>query len=97
MTLAEWIPAKTTASNLRLQELLGKLTVRYTKARVFTDFEGDKTVCPYSVVVVEPDAVVIRCRTGGRDEIRRINFAQPDVYWVDMGSNREYFRRLLAC
>jgi hypothetical protein len=73
----------------------GKLTVRYTPARVFTEHEGNRTVCPYRVAAQDADSVAIVCRTMGHDEIRHIRFVEPNVYAVPGGrGGLEYFSRV---
>jgi len=95
-TLEEWAcnPASTPEQQTRIAEWFGKLTVRYTEARVFTEFEGERTKCSYRVAAIDSDSVAIVCRTDGRDEIRHIHFVDENAYWVFVGRNREFFARV---
>lgn len=94
-TLEEWVHSSASPpdAQVRIANLLGKLVVRYTPARVFTEFEGNTTQCPYRVVATDSDSVAIVCRTESRDEIRHIHFVGEDLYWVHAGRNREFFAR----
>lgn len=98
LTLAEWgFAAGTSAAQQeRIRSLFGKLTMRYTPARVFTEFEGDRTVCPYRVVAMDSESVAILRRTEGRNEIQHIHFQERGVHWVTVGRNREFFCRVEA-
>lgn len=84
----------TAEERTRVASWFGKLSVRYTAARVFTVFEGDATQCPYRVVASDADSIAIVCRTEGRNEIRHIRFISEDLYWVSVGRNREFFARV---
>lgn len=97
-TLAEWVYTSTTTieERDRVASWFGRLVVRYTPARMFTDLEGDTTQCSYRVVAKDPDSVAIVCRTQDRDEIRHIHFVGDKIYWVTVGRNREFFARELA-
>ena len=94
-TLSEWVFASGTSpeASTKVQALFGKLVLRYTPARVFTEFEGDKTVCPYRVVAVDEQSVAIVRRSEGKDEIQHIHFSGENSYWVSCGRNREFFTR----
>ena len=95
-TLEEWVyaSASTTDEQARVANWFGKLLIRYTAARVFTEFEGSRTQCPYRIAATDLDSVAIVCRTEGRDEIRHIHFVGKDLYWVPVGRNREFFSRV---
>ena len=96
-TLEEWAYAAATTSDEqdRIANWFGKLAMRYTAARVFTNLEGEATQCPYRVVAKDPESVAIVCRTEGRDEIRHIHFIGDNLYWVSVGRNREFFARVV--
>lgn len=97
-TLSEWFfsPEATDQAREKVASMFGKLKIRYTLARVFTEFENDKTVCPYRVLATDDSSVAILRRTDGRDEIQHIHFAGENVYWVTCGRNREFFYRVQA-
>jgi hypothetical protein len=96
--LAEWAfsAGASPAQQETIRSWFGKLSMRYTPARVFTEFEGDRTVCSYQVVGTDDSSVAIVRRTEGRSEIQHIHFHEPDVYWISVGRNREFFRRVAA-
>lgn len=98
LTLAEWVFAEgtTVAQQSRIRSWFGKFRMRYTPARVFTEFESDRTVCPYRVVATDASSVAILRRSEGKNEIQHIHFIEPSVYWVSVGRNREFFRRVEA-
>lgn len=95
-TLSEWVfsPGASPEDKARVEAWFGKLVLRYTPARVFTEFEGDKTVCPYRVAAADEQSVAIVRRTEGRDEIQHIHFSAENSYWVSCGRNREFFHRV---
>lgn len=66
-TLSEWrfAPGTSPEASAKVEALFGKLVLRYTRARVFTEFEGDKTVCPYRVVAADEQSVAME--TSGTD------------------------------
>jgi len=92
-TLAEWSFPDDAAGHW-LERSLGKLVIHYTQSHVRTEFEGDLTDCRYRVTAVGLDSVSIVCETEPVDEIRDLHFVSPDMYWVSIGSNREYFSRI---
>lgn len=95
-TLSEWrfAPGTSPEAGAKVEALFGKLVIRYTPARVFMEFEGDKTVCPYRVVATDEQSVAIVRRTEGKDEIQHIHFSDENSYWVSCGRYREFFNRL---
>ena len=75
-TLSEWVVFASGTSpeaSAKVQALFGKLVLRYTPARVFTEFEGDKTVCPYRVVAVDEQSVAIDRKS------TRLNSSHTDI------------------
>ena len=96
-TLDEWVfsPEASQEDRAKVSTWFGRLTIRYTPARVFTEFESDHTVCAYRVAANDSSSVAIVRRTEGKDEIQHIHFVEPDLYVVPIGRNREYFRRVL--
>ena len=91
-TLAEW-SFKNEAARALFERDFGRLLVRYTESLVHTEFEGDTTVCRYRIAKIKAKSVEIICETEPDDEVRTLNFESADVYWVSVGSNREFFRR----
>jgi len=96
LTLSEWVFAEGTSDRAKasLTSRFDKLIVRYTAEQVFTEFEGDQTVCSYRVIAIDPSSVAIVRRTDDGNEIQHIHFTEPSVLWVSAGRNREFFRRV---
>ncbi len=96
LTLANWTFASDTSDSdrARIEEYFGKTTLRYTAAKITSEFDGARTVCPYRVATIDKDWVAIIRREAGRDEIQHLRFVEPDVYCVSVGRNKEYFRRV---
>ena len=95
LTLSHWVFSgeSTGADHVAKANWFGRLVVRYTAEAVHTEFDGDQTACFYRVMTSNPDSIVIVCRTNDRDEERHLHFLNSETYWVQCGSNREYFRR----
>ncbi|MEO8344643.1 MAG: hypothetical protein ABI607_03010 [Betaproteobacteria bacterium] len=98
LTLAEWTfsPDTSESDRARIEEYFGKVTLKYTAAKIQSEFEGKLTSCPYRIAKEDEDWIVIVRRTGGRDEIQHLRVIEPDVYCVSVGRNREFFRRVGA-
>jgi hypothetical protein len=70
--------------------LLGKMTVRYTRTKIYVDSEGDKSVVPYQVVAKDATSVAILI---DGYEIYHINF-EGKYYWICLGKFRDYYRKI---
>jgi hypothetical protein len=80
-----------------VRQLLGNVKVTYTPTSCSTHRDGTVTTEPYTVVAVDDESVVIRCRDSGREVFRHLHFADADTYWVYLDAPagmREYFRRV---
>jgi hypothetical protein len=76
----------------KFRSIFGKLTVRWTARRWYSDFEGSRTSAPYEVVASDETSVVVR----GVDskELVHIHF-EGDYYWMAKhGTHCEYFKRV---
>ena len=75
LALAEWSFSEgaTQHERLRIQSWFGKLTLRYTADRVYSDYDGDRTVCPYRIIGADSGSVAILRRTDGENEISHIH------------------------
>jgi hypothetical protein len=96
LTLAEWSFSKKTRAKGRriISGLFGKFRMRYTPSRIYAELGGHRTVTPYKVVSADPHAVVIlRFIEDGATEFQRVHFMGPNLHWVSVGRNREFFRR----
>ena len=78
----------------KLKTMFGKLTVRYTRSRVHTDFKGSRDCKPYRVVAKDSHSVAVVTNNGfDEDEIYHIHF-EGKYYWVSIGRIREYFKKV---
>jgi hypothetical protein len=76
------------------RKVFGKLRIRYTPTRGFTDFEGFLTKMRYRVVAKDANSVAIVATDDiGMDYIYHIHF-ERDHFWFSLGNIREYFRRV---
>jgi hypothetical protein len=77
-----------------LQESLGKLKIRYSRGRCYTEFEGQKTAGPYRVAWENEDSILlVFLEENGGESGHLIHFLSENEYWVHAGRNIEYFRR----
>jgi hypothetical protein len=87
-----------------LLNVFGKLTLRYTRTRCYSTFDGSTDVRPLKVVAKDASSVVVigSGPLGDQDVIYHIHFEGPErsptppYYWVSLGGFREYFRRVRA-
>jgi uncharacterized protein YecT (DUF1311 family) len=86
----------------KLLSLFGKLTIRYTRSKVYTTLRGVTEPEPLRIVAKDAGGVVALSRsplTGG-DVIVHTRFEDrptggaPRYYWISLGRFREYFRRV---
>lgn len=82
----------------KLKLLFGKLRVRFTRTRIYRDFEGEKSVWPYQVVAKDAHSVAILgpgIMDEDEQEIYHIHF-EGKYHWVwpDLASFPEYFKRI---
>jgi len=66
------------------------LVVRWTRKRIYTDYDGYRTCQPYEVVARDYRSVVVRLADG---ELTHIRF-EDDFYWLAIGPVCEYFKRV---
>ena len=74
--------------------MFGKLRIRFTKERVYSEFKGSREVTNYRVLASDADSVAVLYRNGflGKPGIQHIHF-EGRRYWVSIGPHREFFRR----
>jgi hypothetical protein len=79
----------------KLRAIFGKLVVRWTRSRCYSEFEGQLESRPYEVVASDSESVVVRCFVSWlkEDRLRQIHF-EGDYYWLWAWGIREYFRRI---
>lgn len=102
------IVARNDVSDARTQGLLrmfGKLELRYTRWRCYSEFEGRTQVGWYRVVARDKESVVVVSRSKSWEAwgvrvpamrtIQHIHF-DADAYWITLGNSniREFFRRV---
>ncbi len=75
--------------------MFGKLRIRFTKERVYSEFKGTRDVTSYRVLASDGDSVAVLYRNGplGKPAIQHIHF-QGRRYWVSIGPHREFFKRV---
>jgi len=90
-------------SRAKLIEIFGKLTLRYTRTRCHSTFDGSTEARPLRIVAKDADSVVVigTAPLSDDDLIYHVHFegpftrsGQPRYYWVSVGGFREYFRRV---
>ena len=96
-TLKDWIwrrgwPAR---KRKKLASIFGHLTLRYTRARLYSDYRGHKEIEKYEILAADSDSVAIRRWDSLLEEwrIRHIHF-EGDRYWISIGRQREWFKRV---
>ncbi len=79
----------------RFKRLFGKLRLRYTRKRLYTEFHGDKSFQPYRVVAKNHYSVAIvtpgSCESD--DQIYHIHF-EGKYYSIWLGKYREFFKKI---
>lgn len=98
-TLERWVfpSGLSAAKRQRFARLFGKLTVRYTPSRIFSNFKGHRTVDHYRVLGRDRGSVAILSWEDdpSHGEISHIHFDRHH-YWVLTAAepNVEFFRRV---
>jgi hypothetical protein len=84
------------ARRKRFADLFGHLTIRYTRQRAYTDFKGSKQTKEYELIGVDADSVAImsECGWSKQRSIYHIHFDGDRHYWISLGDQREWFRRI---
>ena len=77
-----------------LRRDLGKLSLRYTKSRCFSDFEGMRSSERYRVVWTGKDSLFVVSCSGPQEAGQHIHFSSPTQYWVHVGKYWEYFTKV---
>lgn len=98
-TMAEYKFAKRrTAKRQRIvRQIFGHLRLTYTASRVRAVFHEHRWSHKYEVLGADANSVAIHIfdteRPGG-PYIRHIHFDGEDSYWIALGRNREWFKRV---
>ena len=80
----------------KLKSLFGKLTVRWTRAKFYSNYEGCLESGSYEIVASDAESVVVRFYDDilQQDRLRQIYF-EGDYYWFALWGNlTEWFRRV---
>ena len=94
-TVAGW--GKYPPASIEFQELLertlGKLVIRYTTKRSYTEFEGEKTVSPYRVLWENKNSLFLVNGRMGQEQGELLNFVSPNQYWISAARYMEFFTK----
>lgn len=98
-TVAEWHFAKRLAPRRRRKFLaiFGKLRLTYTPTRIRGVYGDYRYIQRYEVLATDSDTVAIRYedkQVTGQWRIQHIHFEKGDHYWIALGGNREWFKRI---
>lgn len=98
-TVAEWRFRKRLPPEKRRRflDIFGHLRITYTPTRVRVIFHDTEAVGSYELLATDPESVAIRHGVLGLDEtprIQHLHFEGPDRYWIALGPNREWFKRV---
>lgn len=76
--------------------MFGHLTIRYTRQRMHSDFKGHRDSQPYEVIGADSDSVAIMAYVTLTEErtICHIHFEGDRHYWIAIGRQREWFKRV---
>lgn len=82
----------------KLKLVIGKLRVRFTRTRMYLEFDGEKWVKPYQVVAKDWHSVAILAPgiiDENEHEIVHIHFEDKSYWvWPDLANFPEYFKRV---
>jgi hypothetical protein len=96
-TMAEWNWPKgyPTQKRKKVAAMFGKLTIRYTRTRIYSEFEDLRESDSYQVVAADSDSVAIVCWSSLLKENRiwHLHF-EGDFFWIAIGPCREWFKRV---
>ena len=98
-TVSDWRFAKrlTPERRRRFLAIFGHLRVTYTRTRIRSVLRDYDSSQHYEVLGTDSDTVAIRCEDGqvaGQWRIQHIHFEGRNRYWIALGRNREWFKRV---
>lgn len=98
-TVKEWHFSKrlTPERRRRFLDIFGHLCVTYTRTRMRVVFREESFVQRYELLAADGYSVAIRCEDTllfGSWCIQHIHFEGADRYWIALGCNREWFKRV---
>jgi hypothetical protein len=98
--MAEWRFKKLRSASKRAQfsSIFGKLQVTYGARRHTMQYDDQTFSSTYDVEARDSSIVVIRIHEDGKGpgHLQCLNFETPDLYWISIGWNREWFRRVAS-
>jgi hypothetical protein len=97
-TMAEW-RSKTRlgkARRTRIARMFGKLEVTYAAKRHTLKYDDLTFSSTYRVEAADSGTVVVRIFEDGKGAgyLQCLHFESPNVYWITVGWNREWFSRV---
>ena len=99
-TLKEWLwsPKTNASQRKRFAQLFGHLILRYTRQRVYIEFKGHNESRSYKVIGRDSESVAVMSYVAWMEEDRicHIHFEGDRYYWITIGSQREWFRKVTA-
>ena len=98
-TVSEWRFKKrlTTVRRRKFLDIFGHLRVTYTRTRIRGVLPDYRFTQRYELLAVDSDTVAIRyedAQVAGEWRIQHIHFEGRNHYWIALGHNREWFRRV---
>src|ERR1017187_660 len=97
-TLKDWIwrPRASAAHRKRVAGIFGHLTIRFTRQKMHTEFRGQSSSHSYEVLGLDANSVAIMHWNSlfERQCIEHIHFDGVGRYWIAIGRQREWFRRV---
>jgi hypothetical protein len=90
-TLKDWIwkPRTSVEQRKRVADIFGHLVIRFTRQKMHTNFKGEQSSASYEVIGVDADSVAIM-----HQSIQHIHFVGTGHYWITLGREREWFRKV---
>ena len=88
-------PGATPEGVRKLRALFGKLVMRWTPTKCFSEFDGSRESVPYKVVASDAESVVVRCfdLLSKTYRLQQLHF-EGEHYWLWAWGLREYFKRV---
>jgi hypothetical protein len=98
-TVTEWRFSNrlTPERRRKFLDIFGHLRITYTRTRIRGVLGDYRYVQRYELLAVDSDSVAIRYEdtlVTGRWCIQHIHFEGRDHYWIALGRNREWFKRV---
>ena len=97
-TVKDWVwpPRASAARRKRVGDIFGHLTIRFTRQKIHTAFKGERSAGNYEILGSDADSVAIMHWNPlfERQTIQHIHFVGERHYWIAIGRQREWFRRV---